>query len=130
MARAYTIATAALALQVSTKWLDNTLSHCSVQGVSQSRQGVARKLSIEALTILAVALALINDLSTPVASAIEVATQLTQSGGRIAIRDSITIELDIHRVTAALLERLEHAVEIAPLPRRGRPPQKTTGRLD
>jgi hypothetical protein len=29
-----------------------------------------------------------------------------------------------------LLERLEHAVEMAPLPRRGRPPQKTTGRLD
>ncbi len=130
MARAYTIATAALALQVSTKWLDNTLSHCSVQGVSQTRQGVSRKLSIEALTILAVTLAFINDLGMPAATAIEVATQLTRSGGRMALRESITIELDIGRVTAALLERLEHAVEIAPLPRRGRPPQKTTGRLD
>lgn len=130
MARAYTIATAALALQVSTKWLDNTLSHCSVQGVSQTRQGVSRKLSIDALTILAIALVMIHDLNIPVATAIDVATQLIQSGGQIALRDSITIELDIDRVTAALLEGLEHAVEIAPLPRRGRPPQKTTGRLD
>ena len=130
MARAYTVATAALALQVSTKWLDNTLSHCSVQGVSQTRQGVARKLPIEALTILAVALSFIRDLSTPVAAAIDLAVQLTRSGGQIALRDGITIELDIQRVTAALLERLEHAVEIAPLPRRGRPTQKTTGRLD
>ena len=130
MARAYTIATAALALQVSTKWLDNTLSHCGVQGVSQTRQGVSRKLSIEALTILAIALVLINDLGMATAAAIEIATQLTQSGGRIVLRDSIAIELDIHGVNAALLERLERAVEIAPLPRRGRPPQKTTGRLD
>ena len=130
MARAYTVATAALALRVSTKWLDNTLSHWSVQGVSQTRQGVSRKLSIEALNILAIALTLIHDLSTPVATAIDIAMQLTQSGGRIALRDGITMELDIQRVTAALLERLEHAVEIAPLPRRGRPPQKTTGRLE
>ncbi|HET9635008.1 MAG TPA: hypothetical protein VFP26_03690 [Gemmatimonadaceae bacterium] len=130
MARAYTVATAALALHVSTKWLDNTLSHCSVQGVSQTRQGVSRKLSIESLTILAIAIALMSDLHTPLTNAIEFATQLTQSGGRIALRDGITIELDIQRATTGLLERLEHAVEIAPLPRRGRPPQKTTGRLD
>lgn len=130
MARAYTVATAALALQVSTKWLDNTLSHCRVQGVSQTRQGVARKLSIESLSILAIALTLVDDLSTPLPTAIEVATQLTQSSGKIALRNGITIELDIQQATAALLERLEHAVEIAPLPRRGRPPQKTTGRLD
>jgi hypothetical protein len=29
-----------------------------------------------------------------------------------------------------LLHRLENAVEIAPIPPRGRPPRNTTGRLD
>ena len=47
MARAYTVGTAALALDVPTKWLDNVLSHHSVPGVVQERQGVSRKVSLE-----------------------------------------------------------------------------------
>ena len=130
MARAYTVATAALALQVSAKWIDNTLSHFKVQGVSQSRQGASRKLSVESLSVLSIALALIQNLGTPVSTAIGVATRLIQSNGRITLPLSIVLEIDIEKINATLLERLEHAVEIAPLPRRGRPPQKTTGRLD
>ena len=130
MPRAYTIATAALALQVSSKWLDNTLSHFRVQGVSQKRQGISRRLSVESLTILAIALALVNDLETPLAKALILATALLTSSGQLALPSGAKIQLDIEQTTAALLERLEHAVEIAPLPRRGRPPQKATGRLD
>ena len=130
MARAYTVATSALALQVSTKWLDNTLSHFSVQGVSQSRQGVPRRLSIDSLISLAITLSLINDFNTPVAHALNIATQLKEANGRLTLSAHVSIEVEIEQLTAALLERLEHAVEIAPLPRRGRPPQKPTGRLD
>ena len=130
MPRAYTVATAALALRVSPKWIDNTLSHFDVQGVSQARQGVSRKLSVEALTVLSITLTLIQDLATPVANALHVATQLSQSNGQITLPLGLALEIDIEKTTIALLERLEHAVEIAPLPRRGRPPQKTTGRLE
>ena len=130
MPRAYTIATAALALQVSNKWLDNTLSHYRVQGVTQERQGIPRRLSVESLTILAVALTLVNDLETPVAKALTLATALLTSGGQLSLPTGAKIQVDIDHTSAALLERLEHAVEIAPLPRRGRPPQKATGRLD
>jgi hypothetical protein len=130
MARAYTVATAALALDVSVKWLDNTLSHFNVQGVTQTRQGVARRLPIESLTILAIAVSLIRALDTPVQRAIDLATQLTRSNGTIAVPGDIQINIDVQHTTDLLLGRLEHAVEIAPLPRRGRPPQKTTGRLD
>src|SRR5689334_12696119 len=126
MARAYTVATAALALDVSVKWLDNTLSHFNVQGVTQARQGVARKLSIESLTILAITVSLVRALDTPVQRAIDLATQLTRSNGTIAVPGDIQINIDVQHTTDLLLERLEHAVEIAPLPRRGRPPQKTT----
>ena len=130
MARVYTVATAALALQVPTKWIDNTLSHFHVQGVTQTRQGVSRKLSVESLLILSIALALIHDLDLPASNAIDAATRLTLSNGKVRLPLGISLEIDIEETHAALLERLEHAVEIAPLPRRGRPPQKTTGRLD
>ena len=130
MPRAYTIATAALALQVSNKWIDNTLSHYRVQGVTQERQGVARRLSVESLTILAIALGLVTDLETPLAKALTLATALLTSGGRLALPSGAKIQVEIEQTSAALLDRLEHAVEIAPLPRRGRPPQKATGRLE
>ena len=130
MPRAYTITTAALALGVGTKWLDNTLSHHRVQGVSQARQGVPRRLSFDALILLAIAVVLIEDLELPVSKALMVATQLRQSQGTTALPSGVQIRIDIEQTTTVLLERLEHAVEIAPLPRRGRPPQKTTGRLD
>lgn len=130
MARAYTVATAALALDVSTKWLDNTLSHFDVQGVHQTRQGVARKLSIDSLIVLAIAVSIIRRLDTSVSKAIELATQLVTSEGSVLISGEIHVAIDIQQTSRSLLQRLEHAVEIAPLPRRGRPPQKTTGRLD
>lgn len=130
MPRAYTVATAALALQVPTKWIDNTLSHFDVQGVTQTRQGISRKLSVESLLILSIALALIRDLGTAAGNAIDVATQLARSNGKTRLPLGISLEVDIEKTNTSLLERLEHAVEMAPLPRRGRPPQKTTGRLE
>src|SRR5947209_8813446 len=126
MPRAYTVATAALALGVSAKWLDNTLSHFNVQGVTQTRQGVARTLSIDSLTVLAIAISIIRALDTPVRNAIDLATQLTRSNGITTVPGGIQIVIDVQHTTGVLLERLEHAVEIAPSPRRGRPPQKTT----
>jgi hypothetical protein len=130
MPRAYTVATAALALHVSNKWLDNTLSHYSVQGVSQERQGISRTLSLEALGILDIGLALMADLELPLGRALGVAAELHRSAGKAILPAGTGIEINLEHLTAALLSRLEHAVEVAPLPRRGRPPQKTTGRPD
>ena len=42
----------------------------------------------------------------------------------------LRIELDLQEFRDHLLSQLEHAVEVAPIPRRGRPPKNTTGRLD
>ena len=130
MPRAYTIATAALTLGIPVKWLDNTLSHIRVVGVQQERQGVARRLTIDALVILGIALMLIKDLEMPVASAVKVAEQLARNGGRYSSPEGLTVDLSLDKITASLIERLENAVEIAPIPRRGRPPKTKTGRLD
>ena len=130
MRRAYTLATAALALGVTPKWLDNTLSHYHVQGVVQAHQGVPRRLPIESLTLIAIAVNLISDLQLPLARALGLATKLASSSGKLTLEGGARIQVDLATINESLLQRLEHAVEVAPLPRRGRPPQKTTGRLE
>jgi hypothetical protein len=130
MARAYTIATAALALGTSIKWLDNVLSHNRVPGVAQERQGVSRRLTVEGLVILALAVLLIQQLGLPTPKAIALAEDLARNEGRHTAPEGLSLDLDLLSFRARLLERLENAVEIAPVPRRGRPPLNKTGRLD
>jgi hypothetical protein len=127
--RAYTIATAALALGVSGKWIDNVLSHNKVPGIRQERQGIARRLSVEGLLVLAVTTLLIDQLGLPTAKAIIVAEEIVKGSGRY-LAGELSIEIDLTMFQATLLEKLESAVEIAPIPRRGRPPANKTGRLD
>jgi hypothetical protein len=130
MARAYTIATAALALGIPLKWLDNTLSHHQVPGIHQQRQGIARRFTIEGLLALAVSIALINDLAIPLLRALQIADELIRNNGRYTSAQGVDIQLDLETLKARLLERLENAVEIAPVPKRGRPPKNKTGRLE
>ena len=130
MARAYTVATAALAIGMPIKWVDNVLSHNKLIGIRQDRQGVARRLSIEGLLVLALTALLIEELGLSTAKAIVAAEGIVNSGGRYRAARGVSIELDLTAFRAALLEQLEHAVEVAPTPRRGRPPKDKTGRLD
>jgi len=130
MARAYTIATAALALGTSVKWLDNVLSHNRVSGVAQERQGISRRLTVEGLLVLALVVLLIQELGLPTPRAIVLAEDLAKNEGRYMAQQGLNIALDLPSFRIRLLERLENAVEIAPVPKRGRPPGNKTGRLD
>jgi hypothetical protein len=64
------------------------------------------------------------------ASAIKVAGKLNSNGGRYSSPRGVRLQLNLEELKADLLERLENAVEITPVPRRGRPPKTKTGRLD
>jgi hypothetical protein len=70
------------------------------------------------------------ELGSSFGNALDIAQQLVASGGKLESPNGIRIELDLHGLKDRLLARLEHAVEVAPLPRRGRPPKNTTGRLE
>ena len=129
MPRAYTVATAALALGVSVKWLDNVLSHFSVPGIVQERQGVSRRITIDGLLQLSLLHSLVYELGTTLVAATQIAQRLA-AAGFVELSQGITIRADRDALRANLVDRLEHAVEIAPVPRRGRPPKNTTGRLD
>jgi len=129
MPRAYTIATAALVLGVSAKWLDNALSHFKVPGVAQKRQGVARRLTVESLLHLSIAVILGRVLNVPLGHALEVARQVVSGDGRLATNE-LQLEFSLSTLHAEILNRLDNAVEITPMPRRGRRPKTTTGRLE
>jgi hypothetical protein len=130
MARAYTIATAALTLEMPAKWLDNTLSHIKIPGVRQEKQGVARRITIDGLLVLSIAALLINELGLSLSRAARMAETLASNKGLYTSPGGVGIQLDLDGLRFKLLERLEHAVEVAPIPKRGRPPKNKTGRLD
>jgi len=121
--RAYTVATAAVALNVSGKWIDNTLSHYRVTGVVQSRQGVARRLTAEAVTVLAITLRLIRALRLPAAPALQIAQDLSRHGSTYS-REGCEVRLDVEAIRATVARQLADAVEYTPVPRRGRPPAR------
>jgi hypothetical protein len=130
MPRAYTVATAALALGMPIKWVDNILSHNSIGGIRQERQGIARRLSVEGLLILALTSLLVRELGVSTTRAITLAEGIIAGNGRHVRNEGLSVEIDLPTFQANLLERLENAVEVAPVPRRGRPPANKTGRLD
>lgn len=130
MARAYTIATVALTLEMPAKWLDNILSHIKIPGVHQEKQGVARRITIDGLLILAIAALLINELGISLSRAVRMAETLANNNGLYTSPGGVGIQLDLEGLRFKLLERLEHAVEVSPIPKRGRPPKNKTGRLD
>lgn len=128
--RGYSVATAALALGIESKWLDNLLSHNRVDGVSQARQGVSRRLSPAALHVIATVHRLNWELQVPVAAALRLAHQLWRSPQADDELDTATVrngELELHlgraSVRAHVAAAVAEALEMAPRPKRGRPPK-------
>ncbi len=125
--RAYTVAATAVALGVSSKWVDNVLSHHRVPGVHQARQGIARRVTPAALLILDIALGLVRSLGLPLPQALETARRLIDARGDVVALTgaaSIQIRADVEALREDLNVRLERAVEMSPTPRRGRPRRK------
>ena len=121
---AYTVAATAVTLGMPIKWVDNVLSHHEVPGVSQSRQGVSRRLAPQAILTLDLALRISNALGVPISRALKLSARVLQQPGgttTIDLGQGVSLTIDLEEVRSELLERLAHAVEVAPSPRRGRP---------
>jgi hypothetical protein len=121
----YNTATAAVALKVPPKWLDNLLSHNHIDGLQNETQGVARRLSVEAVAFLMVARELIDQMELSVPAALRTARRLIDAPeGNLALSPRLHMTLDASALRADVLARLRRAVETAPAPRRGRPPKR------
>lgn len=131
--RGYSVATAALALGIEHKWLDNLLSQNTVQGVSQSRQGVQRRLAPAALYVIATIHRLNRGLQIPVARALELAHDLWRIPGAepsgnpaVVSLEGVSLTVDREELRRLVDEAVVGALEIAPRTRRGRPRRKRT----
>lgn len=118
----YTTSSAATALGVPPKWIDNLLSHNKIDGVQQAGQGVSRRLSIESVMVIAVTRTFMESLHVPAGYAIEMAERLIVSPpGGVALSPAISVTVDLVGLQQSLLRGLAHAVEVTPHPPRGRP---------
>jgi hypothetical protein len=118
----YNTSSTATALGIPQKWLDNLLSHNKIEGVYQARQGVSRRLSVEAIAVIAIAYRLSESANIPVSNGVILAERLFYSPQHsIPLSDGITLTLDRHKLEEEVLQGLAHAVEVTPLPARGRP---------
>jgi len=124
--RAVTTGTAAFALGITKKDLDNILSRYPIRGYERGRQGVARRLSLASIEQVALAIDLTRDYSIPVPTALLLAEESLSSregvvsspGGHLAIH------ADLDRIRRDLQAKLAEAIEHVIPPRRGRPPTR------
>jgi len=125
--RAYTVTAAAVTLGVPRKWVDNALSHYVVPGVVQRKQGVTRKVTPQGVLILEISLGLVRTLGVPLHLALEAAKALTaaaESTAQLPVGPYATLTVDVAAIMRDTNARLAHAVEVAPSPKRGRPPRQ------
>jgi hypothetical protein len=124
--RAYTVATVAVTLGVTPKWLDNVLTRFPVRGVVQSRQGISRRLGPQAVVTLHLVNELIRTLGMPLGEAISLAERAGngESVASIALFSSTSLTIDLAAASREVGNRLALAVEVTPVPKRGRPPTK------
>jgi hypothetical protein len=125
---AYSIATVALALGVERKRLENILSRYEIPSTRSGRQGQARRLTRDATVNLAAMIQLEDLLSIPAPAAADlVRTARGQAGspeGSVQlVRESVSLIIGFAAIERALLAQLSEALEMAPRPRRGRPPR-------
>lgn len=125
MARAYSVAAAAFALDVAPKWLDNFLSQHDVPGVVAAERGVARRIPLSALVLVAIARDLQRELGVGLGRGLEAAVRLVgrdDDTSILPIGEAAVLRVDLAALRRSIEDRLVIAMEVLVAPRRGRPP--------
>lgn len=123
--RAYTVAATAVTLGVTRKWIDNVLSHYGVEGVLHAKQGIQRQVTPIGLLTLEIALGLGRSMNVPIGRALEMSNRLIAAkGGEVAFGPAFKLRADVESISRQLDFRLERALEMTPIPKRGRPRYK------
>lgn len=125
--RGYSVAASALAIGVEPKWLDNLLSQNRVPGVVQARQGVPRRIPPSALYLIATAHGLNRDFQVPVGAALRLAQAIWESPNTGAVAafavEDLSLQVDREALKSRVDQAVAEAIEMAPRPKRGRPPK-------
>jgi len=125
MARVYHVEIARHAADADPKWVDNLLSHFSVPGVENARQGVARKVTLSGVYHIALIRRLNRELGLSVSSAVALASRLLASdAARASVAPGLELHIDRSAFERDVDRRVSESVESSSRPRRGRPPRR------
>ena len=122
MARSYHIDIAAFAADCDLKWIDNLLSHFDVAGVESARQGIARRLSIEAIQTIVLVRSLNQRGGLSIERSLQAAGHLLSDDGAHALSPWVDLRFDGSAFRRDVEARVSQAVESIVPRRRGRPP--------
>jgi hypothetical protein len=120
-----TTTTAAAALGVSVKTLDNILARKPRTLTPAGRRGRSRHLPLHVLEHVAVAMLLNRDLGSPLPRSLQLAGALIQGRGRHPVGAIGALHFDLASLRTSLALAVATALEEAPLAPRGRPPRRT-----
>jgi hypothetical protein len=113
---------AAVALGVYRKTLDNMLAREGRSLIGVGRRGRSRRIPIGVLERIAIALILGRDLGVTIAKGIELAESIIGSpGSPVRVGSLATIDFDLARLRDALEASVTEALESVAEPTRGRP---------
>jgi hypothetical protein len=125
MARVYHVEIARHAADADPKWVDNLLSHFSVPGVENARQGVARRVTLSGVYHVALIRRLNRELGLSVSSAVALASRLLASdAARASVAPGLELHIDRSAFERDVDRRVSESVESSSRPRRGRPPRR------
>ena len=117
--RAITTDTAAAAIGIQKKALDNLLGRLDLPEAVSGRQGVDRRIPVTLLPELLVAVEISERLGVSVRAAFDLARRL--SAGPIDLGPYLHLRADFSSVRGEVEEQLEVAIESVVRKRRGRP---------
>jgi hypothetical protein len=96
-----------------------------VEGVLHEKQGIQRQVTPIGLLTLEIALGLGRSMNVPIGRALEMSNRLIEAkGGEVAFAPSLKLRADVESISRQLNNRLERALEMTPIPKRGRPRYK------
>jgi hypothetical protein len=121
----YDLSAVAHALDIAPKQLDNMLSRNELPGVERKRRGVTRRITADAAVVINLASQLSNEIRLPIAAALALSSQLVVGNGSLTLGEFLAITVDLLRLRAHTIARLDSAVEAVGRRRRGRPPGRT-----
>jgi hypothetical protein len=118
----YDLAAVAHALDLDLKQLDNLLSRNALPGVERKRRGIARRLTPEVAVVIRLAKELSEGLGVSAGSLLPVAYAIERGNtDEVRLAEFLTLHIDRNAVRTSTLARLDTAVEVVGMRRRGRP---------
>ena len=124
----YDLAAVAEALDRPGKQIDNILSRNNITGIEHTKRGVTRRIALDAVLTLRVALELVDAVGLSIPAALDAAAIIRERRGTLQIGSFGRMVIDLDALEESTVTYLNRAVETVGRRARGRRPRRMFGR--